>query len=791
MLHAEPKKRLCKRWGILPDFRLEQARNGNVSFAEVTTVSRSSSKASVSAASGYVWFLILAAMAAINLTAFWALLGSDYYPEHYRVTLEAAGILEITWMLACCAGTVVLLAWLRHHPDRCRRLVLRGLVATGVSCVVLAKQFVGAPLQCLDPILFSTACGWTVVLWLWTRVTPLRERTASLRFGRFRYELNATRLLAAGVGAAAIGLSVYFLAQQIHYFNTLRLGYADCGEYARIMFNTLHNPRELFLRVNPETPLFSDHFQPGFLPFVPFWLLWPDLNITSLLQVLAVMGCTWPVYRIGVELFRDKLSALLLAAIWLAYPSVSQFIYNDSYGFRGGSLCLPMYFLALAFWVRERRGWALLFAVWAILLKEEAAIPIGMFGLYLVFFERRHRLGIAIAAIAFVYFLVMTSVVIPMFNHHIYPAQDHFAHLGATKGEILLSPWTKPRVFWGNLLAPSTLYFAALLLGPLLFVPLKKPSVLLVGSLVFLFDCLHPTLKSICYQYQAALLPVVFWAFAVALQPIDPARRRALLQGAIVAAVLFSLFFGNVFWSKSTLAALPESPDRLQLVERMRRDIAPAGSLFATERVAAHFITQKYLYVDPPVPPDIDYVLLDTRDTWKVNGIRWLRRFRNIQRQVESIPALHLARAEDGVVLYSREEKSIDARNLVEKESLPPEAVRQPVDLGQGVTIAGYDTEVVPSTSPGQPDRVHITIFCSVEAPVQTDLAVRCVLHFSVASLYVKSFASDFQLLGQSIWPVQRWVPGKFYADDFVIDVPVGSAASGYSMKFEALTVVP
>jgi len=730
-------------------------------------------------------------MAAINLTAFWALLGSSYYPEHYRATLDAPGILEITWMLACCAGTVVLLAWLRHYPDRSRQLALRGLVAAGVSCVILARQLLGVRLQCLDPILFSTAWGWTIVLWLWTRVTPVGEGTVSLRFGRFRRKLNATHLLTAGVGVAAIGMSVYFLAQQIHYFNVLRLGYADCGDYARTMYNTLHNPRELFLRINSERPLFFDHFQPGFLPFVPLWLLWPSLNLTSLLQVLAITGCALPVYWIGRELFRDKPAALLLVAIWLAYPSVSQFIYNDSYGFHCGTLCLPMYFLALAFWVRERRGWALLFAVWAILLKEEAAIPIGTFGLYLAFFERRYRLGITISAIAFMYFLVMTSIVIPMFNHHVYPAQAYFVLLGATKREIFLSPWTKPHVFWGSLLGPSTFYFAGLLLGPLLFVPVKKSSVLLVGSLVFLFDCLNPTLKSICFQYQAALLPVVFWAFAAALQPVDPARRRAILQGAIVAAMLFSLFFGNVFWSKSTLAALPESSDRRQLVERMGRDIPLESSLFATQRAAAHFIRQKQLYVDPPVPTGIDYVLLDTRDAWNVNGISWFRKLRNIQREVESIPALHLIKAEDGVLLYSREGQRIDARNLVEKESLPPETVMRSIDLGRGVTIVGYTTEAAPPSSPGQPGHVHVTIFCSVEVPVQTDLAARCVLHFNAENAYMKAFGSDFRLLGQSIWPVQRWVPGKFYSDDFVIDVPAGLAGSDYSIKFETLTVGP
>jgi len=730
-------------------------------------------------------------MAAINLNAFWALLGSSYYPEYYRATPDVAGTLEIAWMMMCCAAVVVGLAWMRHHPDQWRRLVLRGLLVTAVSCLVMTKQVLGIPLQCIDPILFSVACGWTLTLWLWGPETPFTGCMRPLRFGGSRRVLNTERLLTVSVVAVAIGLSAYFLAQQIHYYNVLALGYSDCGDYARIMYNTLHNPRELFFQVNPDKPLFFDHFQPGFLPFVPLWLLWPSINLTSLLQVLAVLGCALPIYGIGKQLFRDQTAALLLAIVWLMYPSVSQFIYSDSYGFHCGSLCLPMYFFALAFWVRERRGWALLFAVWAVLIKEEAAIPMGMFGLYLAFFEKRYRLGIVIAVMAFAYFLVVTSVVIPMFNHNPYPAQGHFAHLGATKMEILLSPWTKPREFWGTLLGPSTFYFGALLLGPVLFVPLKKPSVLLVGSLVFLFVCLHPTLKSICYWYQAALLPVVIWAFAAALQPVDPGRRRAVLSGAIVAAILFSLFFGSVFWSKTTLAALPQSSARLQLVERVGRGIDPHGSLFATQRAAAHFITQRHLYVDPPVPAEIDYVLLDMRNAWQLSGISWFRKLRTMQRQAESMPNLHLVGAEDGVVLYSREGKSLDAQSLVERDTLPPETVLQPVDLGKGVSIAGYVAEVTSADNSGQLDRMHVTTFSSVQTPVARDLAVRCVLYKNVANPYARAFGSEFQLLGQSIWPVQRWVPGRFYKDDFVIDLPAGLAASGYSIKFEILTVAP
>jgi uncharacterized membrane protein len=734
----------------------------------------------------YTWFLALAVIAALCLGAFWVLLGGLYSPEVYQVWPDMPGHLQIAWMLAATVLTVLLLLGSTRHPDECRRWAKAGLLTTAAACVILAKRIFGFRPQCLDPILFCTACGWTTALWLRDPPVSSPERSWHLQFAGFSYDFEPAGLRAAAVVSAAVGLSVYYLVQQIHYFNNFQLGYADCGDYARTMFNTLYNPRELFLRVNPDRPLFYDHFQPGFLPFVPLWFLWPDLKVTILLQVLAVMACTFPIYWIGQKLLQDKTAALLLVVIWLVFPPVSQFVYSGSYGFHCGNLCLPLYFLSLAFWLRERPGWALLFAVWAILLKEEAAIPIGTFGLYLTLFGNRRKLGIAIATVSFAYFLIVTSVVIPAISHQSYMAQSHFAPIGETKKEILLSPWNNPKEFWGNLFAPSSFYFAALLLAPLLLVPLKKPSVLFVGSLVFLFDCLNPTLKSIRYWYQLALFPVVFWALAAALSRATPARQRAVLSGATVAGVLLSVFFGNVFWSKATMVALPVPPDRPQIVQWIAQRIDRQGSLFATQRAAAHFITQKYLYVTPPLPQLIDYVLLDMRDSWRTtSSLNWLRNLRDIQRQAEAIPQLHLVDAEDGVVLYSQSGEPIDARRLVERDALPSEVVRQPADLGKGVTFEGYTSTAVTSDGTSPRDQIRITIFCSVAVPVDVDLAVRCRLQSQARNRYTQPFGSQFQPLGQCVWPVKRWVPGKFYADDFVIDVPAGLAAAGFSVSFE------
>jgi uncharacterized membrane protein len=718
-------------------------------------------------------------MATFCLGAFWVLLGTNYSPELYRALPDIPGNLETAWMLAGVVLTVVLLLSLSRQPDECRRWAGAALVAAAAACFILAKRWLGLRPTCLDPILFCAAGGWTVTLWL-------RNWPPSPGSTTDDADPNSTRLMAITVALAATGLSVYYVVEQIHCFNNLQLGYADCGDYARTMFNTLYNPRELFLRVNPDRPLFYDHFQPGFLPFVPLWFLRPGIPITILLQVLSVMACAAPIYWIGHKLLRDKPSAWLLVAAWLVFPPVSQFIYSGSYGFHCGTLCLPLYFLALALWLGQRPGWALLIALWAILVKEEAAIPIGTFGLYLVLFDKRRTLGLIIAVTAFAYFVIMTSLIIPALAHQPYMALSHFPAIGQSHTAILLSPVTNPRAFWGNLFAPSTFYFAALLLAPLLFMPLRKPSVLFVGSLVFLFDCLDPALKSIRYWYQLALFPVVFWALAAALSRDAPARQRAALSGATVAGVLLSVFFGNVFWSKATMVPLPLPSDRPQILQQMARRIDPQASLFATQRAAAHFTTQKYLYVKPPLPPSIDYVLLDMSDSWRTtSSLNWLETLRAIQRQAESQLQLRLVDSEDGVLLYSRHGEPIDPRRLVERDALPPDIIRQFAELGKGVTFEGYTVSALPPNSADPHDHILVTMFSSVATPVDADLAVRCRVQLYEGGHYLRQFSSQFQPLGQCVLPVNRWLPGKFYADEFRIDLPAGSGAAGLSMSFE------
>jgi len=720
--------------------------------------------------SSFHHFLVLVLTILAALAAFWLLLGQRFSPENYQAAPIVPDTVEFVWLGAALVAVVSFLVAVTPKRHLWRRLALDALPVAVSSLLILIKRFLNAPPGLYDMLLFCVACGWATWLWMYGE-TPAEGRHANI--------------LRVAVWGSVLALAVYQFRQQVWYFNNLALGYADCGENARLMFNSMTNPHELFLRVNPDKPLCYDHINFGIVPFLPLWLLWPDLKLTIALQIVAVFGVTVPLFFIAKRVLQSPTAALLLVLIWVLYPSSSQFLYSASYGFRWGNLGLLLYFVALAFWMHDRPGPALACAVWAILIKEEATIVVGMLGLYLALFTTRKLTGAVLAASAFSYFLLATSVLVPLISGHQYVMTSLFFDLGHSKLEILLSPLLKPAVFWGNLIGRSSLGFAAVLLAPLLFLPLRKPSILFVASLTFVFCCMNPNLKNICFWYQAALLPVIFWAFVGAIQ--QARKRLATLTAAAVCCAAVSVFLGAQPWSKSSMA-IQLSPGRLDLVDQIRPKVNPRGSLFATQRVAAHFVTQRYLYLDMPVSDSIDYALLDLRDSWRgsTDNLRWLEQLRHIQHTVEANPHLHLASAEDGLLLYARQGSALDPRTLVERDALPARADLQRVDLDGGIRLVGFTIQQAAPVTKIPMDRIRVTGFFAASGPTNIDLAARCLVTLKDRG-YEDTYATEFQPLGQCVWPVSSWETNKFYAEDFFVLLPGGLARSISSVNFSSI----
>ena len=86
---------------------------------------------------------------------------------------------------------------------------------------------------------------------------------------------------------------------------------------------------------------------------------------------------------------------------------------------------------------------------------------------------------------------------------------------------------------------------------------------------------------------------------------------------------------------------------------------------------------------------------------------------------------------------------------------------------------------------------MRVTIFSSVTGQTDVDLAVRCILHYGMIGSDTDSFVSELQPLGQGIWPVARWLPGRFYADDFLVRVPAKLTNQPFTITFASAVLNP
>src|SRR5438876_687725 len=157
----------------------------------------------------------------------------------------------------------------------------------------------------------------------------------------------------------------------------------------------------------------------------------------------------------------------------------------------------------------RRYGWCAFALLLTLGGREDAAIAVVGFGLWLALARRRWALGVTVLAASVLVLLIDLTWVMPYFRGSPYPHLGRYSYLGASLPEILVTLVARPWRWAPVMLTLPKLAYLAAMLAPLGFLPLLAPRALaaaLPGLPLHLLS-LDPVLFNYRSQYQSFVLP--------------------------------------------------------------------------------------------------------------------------------------------------------------------------------------------------------------------------------------------------------------------------------------------
>ena len=470
-----------------------------------------------------------------------------------------------------------------------------------------------------------------------------------------------------------VGIGVFvavFFTLNVQLYRGLLLPHGDSAMYEEHLWNLLHGKG--FRSYLDQGLFLGEHIQVVHVLLTPIYAIFPSMLTLEFCETLTLASCSLPIFWLTRRASGSNWCATLLALSWLLYPPL-QFldIAIDLKTFRPISFGVPALLFAFDQYERRRYRTMLVLFVVALLSKEDYALILGPFGLWLAWDalcqQRRAAAtsddprpttsklraslpGLSLSVFAVAWLLLSTRVLIPWFRdgaelHYV----AYFSRFGESPGEIVVNMLTKPGLLWDALATAGTASYVLTLLLPLALLPIVGFSRFLVGVPILGLLCLNELIQGDpmpWHHFHAPLLPVLFWASAGGLGTLSrlkldrlPERLRSVLQAgdAKLAAAAFSacLVAGAVvgigplsiqFWSPNSFYAwqkLYVPGPRAELFAKVLALIPPEARVASTDFVHPRFThhERSYDYSNYPrrvanyedrVPDDTDFIVIDT-----------------------------------------------------------------------------------------------------------------------------------------------------------------------------------
>jgi uncharacterized membrane protein len=421
----------------------------------------------------------------------------------------------------------------------------------------------------------------------------------------------------AAVAAVVIAVAAYWATCSVLIHRSFHSNGWDLGLIDQVIWNSAHG--RLFHYSFRDISFAGDHWEPFLLALVP--LKWLGTGPDTLLAIQAVVlaAAAIPLYAAS-RAMAGRGAAGAIAAAYLLGLAPARAV---SFDFHVEAFAPLFAFAALLALVHQRRMVFVVAALLILTLKEDGALltlSLCWIG-WVAFGERSWSAGVA--AVAVVYALVATSLIIPHFRGgDLNPFVERYGYLGDSPVAVIAGCFRHPGLVWSQLTRREAIDGIALALAGTAFLPLMMPRLLPPLAIVTVLPLLSKEAPQGSLNLHYLLVPSTVALLIAGIAMRDRAWEsgrfsvltRALAWAAPAALVLVPMLL--LAFRSPLPPSLATELDRFDVDHHAHvsaqfvRAVPPGAVVSAQSPFVPHLSERRKVYVFPRLL-DAEYVLLD------------------------------------------------------------------------------------------------------------------------------------------------------------------------------------
>ena len=400
-----------------------------------------------------------------------------------------------------------------------------------------------------------------------------------------------------------------------------------------LFVNMFHNMKETGLPlVSSERDVLLSHFvvhiSPIYYTLLPIYAIFPSAMTLQICQALLVASGIIPTVLIARHFKMSNLSQMAIALIYAAYPATAMGCFYD---FHENCFLLPLLLWVFYFFEKEKYLWMYVFAVLTLAVKEDAAIYVLFFALFLILARKKYLHGTILALGAAAYFLIALAILegsaaywadfyandtarpsiagpmINRFDNLIYDKDKGLlgAILTALKnpGYLLTQFFSTDKAYLESSFFAErspwakVVYILQMLLpvGMIPFVTKKQSRWLLLAPILLNVLTTYKYQYSINFQYHFGITAFVVYAMLINLPDIQPIPRRRLLALGAAASCCMYIFLVLPRYNQY-MEQWDKNKDNYQKIEAMLDELPEGASLCVPSNYLAHVADRREVY---------------------------------------------------------------------------------------------------------------------------------------------------------------------------------------------------